>query len=76
LFEAEYQKGCAAFFALNARGSAAHPRIAAQVLAAAVAGVVHEAARQGMLNSPVVREELIALVESRLSRRSAATRSA
>jgi AcrR family transcriptional regulator len=71
LFETEYQKGCAAFFAANARGSAAHPRIAAQVLAAAVAGVVHDAARQEMLDSPALRQELIALVESRLGRRSA-----
>jgi hypothetical protein len=54
---------------LNSRGQVADPAIAVQVLAAAVAGVVHDAARQGMLGSPPFRQELIALVDSYLSRR-------
>jgi hypothetical protein len=38
------------------------------VLAGALAGAVHEAARQGQLASPVLRRELIALVDAYLSR--------
>jgi hypothetical protein len=69
-FEAEYRKGCEALFAANARGAvAADHRIAAQVLAAAVAGVVHDAAHRGILASLAFRQELIVLVESYLSRR-------
>jgi AcrR family transcriptional regulator len=72
LFEAEYRRGCEAFFVANMRGSgAANTGIAAQVLAAAVAGVVHEAARREMLASPALRQELIALIGSCLSRRRA-----
>jgi AcrR family transcriptional regulator len=69
VFETAYQKGYEAFFVANARGAATRPRIAAQVLAAAVAGTVHDAARQSTLSSPALRKELIALVESYLSRR-------
>lgn len=70
MFEAEYRKGCEAFFAANTRRSP-HPdlRIAAQVLAAAVAGVVHEAARQGILASPSLKQELVTLMDGYLSRR-------
>jgi AcrR family transcriptional regulator len=69
-FEVEYRRGWEALFAANARRhSAAGVAIAAQVLAAAVAGVVHDAARLGMLASPALRRELIALIESCLSRR-------
>jgi AcrR family transcriptional regulator len=50
------------------RGSSAdRTRIAAQVLAAAVAGVVHDAAMRGTLNSAAFRRELLELVESYLS---------
>ena len=71
-FETEYRRGCDAFFAANVRGNAAVDiGIAAQVLAAAVAGAVHDAARLGLLASPTFRWELIALVESSLTRRRA-----
>ncbi len=69
-FEMEYRRGCGAFFATNRRGNAAaDTEIAAQVLAAAVAGAVHDAARLGLLASPPFRRELIALVESSPARR-------
>ncbi len=71
-FETEYRKGCDAFFMANGRGNAVDAEIAAQVLAAAVAGAVHDAARLGLLASPPFRRELIALVESSLARRRAA----
>ena len=71
-FETEYRKGCDAFFMANGRGNTADAEIAAQVLAAAVAGAVHDAARLGLLASPPFRRELIALVESSLARRRAA----
>ena len=72
-FETEYRSGCDAFFTANRRGdTAVDSAIAAQVLAAAVAGVVHDAARLGLLASPLFRRELIALVESSLARRRAA----
>jgi AcrR family transcriptional regulator len=47
--------------------SAARPRLAARVLAAAVAGVVHDAASQGTLQSERLRLELLRLVDSYLS---------
>ncbi len=54
----------------NARGtSTEHTRLAARVLAAAVAGVVHEAASQGTLQSGSLRLELVRLVESYLAAR-------
>jgi AcrR family transcriptional regulator len=69
-FVAEYHNACEALFTANRRGNLADdPRIAAQVLAAAVAGVVHDAVRQRTLGSPVLRQELTWLVESYLSRR-------
>jgi len=72
-FETEYRSGCDAFFTANRRGdTAVDSAIPAQVLAAAVAGVGHDAARLGLLASPLFRRELIALVESSLARRRAA----
>ncbi|WP_050424688.1 TetR/AcrR family transcriptional regulator [Bradyrhizobium tropiciagri] len=72
-FETEYRRGCDAFFTANRRGdTAVDSAIAAQVLAAAVAGAVHDATRLGLLASPLFRRELIALVESSLARRRAA----
>jgi AcrR family transcriptional regulator len=55
-------------FEVNAR-AAADVRVGAQVLAGAVAGAVHEAARQGTLGAPVLKKELIALVQAYLSSR-------
>jgi hypothetical protein len=66
-FEADYRSGCEAFFDANARARVPHPHTAAGVLAAAVAGVVHDAARQKNLGSALLRQHLIRLVESYLS---------
>jgi hypothetical protein len=68
LFEMECRKGYEALFKANSP-DATEVRVGAQVLAAAVAGAVHEAARQGILGSSVLRGELIGLVGSYLSRR-------
>jgi AcrR family transcriptional regulator len=46
--------------------SATRPRVAARVLAAAIAGVVHDAAAQGSLQSESLRLELLRLVDSYL----------
>ncbi|MGB6485510.1 MAG: hypothetical protein WBE91_01325 [Steroidobacteraceae bacterium] len=46
--------------------SAARLRVVARVLAAAVAGVVHDAASQGTLQSERLRLELLRLVDSYL----------
>jgi len=52
---------------VNAHGPvAAHSRLSARVLAAAVAGVVHDAASQGTLQSESLRLELLRLVSSYL----------
>jgi hypothetical protein len=52
---------------VNARStSPASLRIVARVLAAAVAGVVHDAAGQGTLQSERLRLELLRLVDSYL----------
>jgi AcrR family transcriptional regulator len=65
-FEKECRKGYEAILKANSPGTA-DTRIASQVLAGAVAGAVHEAARQGTLGSPVLRREFIILVDSYLS---------
>ncbi|RKP52633.1 TetR/AcrR family transcriptional regulator [Trinickia fusca] len=65
-FRAWYEKGCRALVqsAGDARATNADRlSIATQVLASAVAGAVHDAAKQGTLHSPILRQELIALVE-------------
>ncbi|RAR56375.1 TetR family transcriptional regulator [Paraburkholderia unamae] len=67
-FEIECRKAYEALFIANAGGTAAHVRVGAQVLSGALAGAVHEAARQGQLSSPVLRWELTALVNAYLSR--------
>lgn len=65
-FETEYRKAYEAIVKANARRKT-DARIRAGVLAAAVAGVVHEAARQGSLATPAFRREIIALVEAYLA---------
>ena len=67
-FEVECRKAYEAIFAANAPG-AMHAGIGAQVLAGAVAGAVHEAARRGTLASPITRGEIATLVESYLAKR-------
>jgi AcrR family transcriptional regulator len=66
LFEVAYRKAYEALFKVNSL-RVTDARIGARVLAGAVAGAVHEAARQGMLGSPVFREELIRLIAAYLS---------
>jgi AcrR family transcriptional regulator len=66
-FEVACRKGYEALFKANSR-RVTDVRIGAQVLAGAVAGAVHEAARQGTLGSLVLRAELVNLVESFLSK--------
>ncbi len=68
-FEAECRKGYEAVFAINTRAAGQDMRIGAQVLAGALAGAVHEAARQGTLATPGLRRALIGLVDAWLSRR-------
>jgi AcrR family transcriptional regulator len=65
-FEKECREGYEAILKANSP-RAADTRIAAQVLAGAVAGAVHEAARIGTLGSRVLRQEFIVLVESYLA---------
>jgi AcrR family transcriptional regulator len=68
VFAAACRKGYEALFRINSR-RATDVRVGAQVLAGAVAGAVHEAARQGTLASPVLRAELINLVVLFFSKR-------
>jgi AcrR family transcriptional regulator len=67
VFEIACRKGYEALFKANSR-RATDVHVGAQVLAGAVAGAVHEAARQGTLGSPALRAELVNLVESFLSK--------
>jgi AcrR family transcriptional regulator len=69
-FATQYRRACTEFFRLNARAySDAAVPIAAQMLASAIAGAIHDAAQTGTLFSPILRRELIALVSAYLSRR-------
>lgn len=67
LFGAECKRGYEALFMANTSGMSDHVGIGARVLAGALAGAVHEAARQGALSSPALRQELITLVDTYLS---------
>jgi Tetracyclin repressor-like, C-terminal domain len=67
-FDVECAKAYEALFIANVRGAAEPDCIGARVLAAALAGAVHEAARQGQLASPVMRQELVVLVDAYLSK--------
>lgn len=67
VFEAACRQGYETLFKANSRRTTDR-RVGAQVLAGAVAGAVHEAARQGTLGLPILRAELIKLVESFLSK--------
>ncbi len=71
-FERECRKGYEAIFRANTH-RATDVRIGAQVLAGAVAGAVHEAARQGKLTSPTFEHELTVLIDSYLSSRRSST---
>jgi AcrR family transcriptional regulator len=66
-FAAKLHQRYEAIVRVNAgSASAARLRVVARVLAAAVAGVVHDAASQGTLQSERLRLELLRLVESYL----------
>jgi AcrR family transcriptional regulator len=68
-FAAKLHQRYEAIVRVNAgSASAASLRVVARVLAAAVAGVVHDAAGQGTLQSERLRLELLRLVDSYLSR--------
>jgi AcrR family transcriptional regulator len=68
-FELECRRRYEAIFSANAGGTPEQVRIGAQVLAGALAGAVHEAARLGQLPSAVLRWELVTLVRAYLSRK-------
>jgi AcrR family transcriptional regulator len=70
-FARECRKSYEVVFEVNCQGMASSIPIGAQVLEGAAAGAVHEAAQQGMLASPVFRQELLILVEAFLSKRRA-----
>ena len=66
-FEAEYLSRYEALIsASGTAGCFACRKTAAQVLSAAIAGVVHDAARRGTLASPALKQELIHLVSAYL----------
>jgi AcrR family transcriptional regulator len=67
-FERAYGKACQAFFEANARRTAGGGAVPATVLAAAVAGVVHDAASRGLLAAPGLRQELVVLIDAYLRR--------
>jgi AcrR family transcriptional regulator len=68
-FAREWRKRYEAVFALNARRTPDPAGIGASLLAAAIAGAVHEAARRGTLDAPVVRQELLTMVQAYLDLR-------
>jgi AcrR family transcriptional regulator len=68
-FETEWRKGYEEVYAANANCDRDHVCVGAALLAGAVVGSVHEAARRGILNRPDVREQLFAVVEAYLSTR-------
>jgi len=67
-FDVECRAAYEALVKANSR-SATDVSVAAQVFAGAIAGAVHEAARRGTLESPILREEIVTLVKSYLSKR-------
>lgn len=72
LFEQEYREAYEGLFMANKAMEVPDPRSAATILAAAVAGAVHEGARRDMLGSPAFRAELLMLIDAYLSRTGAA----
>ena len=66
-FETEYMRRYEALISTSRRARRfAHPSIAAQVLSAAIAGVVHDAARRGTLGSPALKQELVHMITAYL----------
>ncbi len=67
LFEAEYLRRYEALVvSAGGRRKRLSDPAAAQVLSAAVAGAIHDAARRGALMSPAMRQELVKLVSAYL----------
>ena len=68
-FESEYLSRYESLLSsARLRRKSSDRKIAAQVLSAAIAGVVHDAARRGTLASPALKRELSALVSAYLTR--------
>jgi AcrR family transcriptional regulator len=67
-FDREYWSLYTKLIAAN-EVSGANPRsiVRAQVLSAAISGVVHDAARRGTLRSPALEQELVCLVDAYLT---------
>ena len=66
-FEAEYLRRYEMLIASAGAGrEAASDQIAAQVLSAAVAGVIHDAAHRGTLSAPAMKQELMHLLRAYL----------
>ncbi|RKP46165.1 TetR/AcrR family transcriptional regulator [Pararobbsia silviterrae] len=71
-FDIECRHAYEALFKVNVPDFVGDTKLGAQVLAGALAGAVHEAARQGQLASPELRRELAWLVDRYLSKRRSA----
>jgi AcrR family transcriptional regulator len=76
LFGRQCKKAYEALFEANASGGVDEVAVGAQVLAGALAGAVHGAAREGQLSSPVLRRELVNLVDAFLTTPRGAAKSA
>jgi AcrR family transcriptional regulator len=70
-FEAEYLRLYAALIAAS-RGQRARQKIAAQILSAAVSGVIHDAARRGTLRQSGLKDGLVDLICAYLGERGGA----
>jgi AcrR family transcriptional regulator len=68
-FAKESRKNYEAVYDVNARRARDPTGIGASLLAGAVAGAVHEAARRSTLDSTIVKQELLTMVEAYLDRR-------
>lgn len=66
-FEIEWRKGYEAIIRMNQPRARSNVSIRAGVLGGALAGAVHDAARRGILGSPMVRQEILCLVRAYLS---------
>ena len=68
-FETEYMRRYEALLSAGPRAPRfASTSIAAQVVSAAIAGVVHDAARRGTLASPALKRELVHMITAYLGR--------
>jgi len=65
-FEAEYLERYRAIVAMSGRGKGQAAGVVVQVLSSAMEGVIHGAARRGVLASPEIRRELVVMIRSYL----------